>query len=468
MLSKLREIVGDKHVITGPEAERYGADATGKYDAAPLAVVRPADSAEVSKILTLANATKTPVVPISGNTGIVGGSYAPNGIMVSLERLNTIREIRPDSRIAIVEAGVILSKLHEAADAHDMVFPLTFGARGSAMIGGNLATNAGGSNVVRYGSTRALCLGIEVVLPDGRIMDLMSELHKDNSGYALKDLYIGSEGTLGLITAAVVKLFPKPKAYATAMLAAKSVPDTLTILNRLQEASGGIIEAFEYMPKTYMKRLAKIRPDLAPPLGTDHETTIFLELGATAPRDSTPRQDGSLPLVDLLENTLAELIEQGLILDATLARSESQRAHMWAMREAAAEIVFSRKPLVDTDLSVPLDKVNDFLDMAHERLADLDQDAETLTVSHLGDGNLHFNVWPTSDDPQLMDQIREMVEDVTVELRGSFSAEHGIGLSKISSMQRRKDPIALDVMHSLKAALDPNNIMNPGKVLPEK
>ncbi|MGJ8583907.1 MAG: FAD-binding oxidoreductase [Marinosulfonomonas sp.] len=468
MLSKLREIVGEKHVMTGAQAERYGADATGKYEAAPLAVVRPADAKEVSKVLALANATKTPVVPISGNTGLVGGSYAPDGIMISLERLNAIREIRPDSRIAIVEAGVILSKLHEAAGEHDMVFPLTFGARGSAMIGGNLSTNAGGSNVVRYGSTRALCLGIEVVLPDGRIMDLMSELHKDNSGYALKDLYIGSEGTLGIITAAVVKLFPKPKAYATAMLAAKSVPDTLTILNSLQESSGGIIEAFEYMPRTYMQKLAEIRPDLPPPLGTDHDTTIFLELGATAPRDSTPRDDGSLPLVDLLENNLADLIEQGLILDATLARSETQRTQMWAMREAAAELTFSRKPLVDTDLSVPLDKVNDFLETAHERLAILDAGADTFTVSHLGDGNLHFNIWPTSDDPQLMDQIREMVEDVTVELRGSFSAEHGIGLSKIPSMKRRKDTVAIDVMHAIKAALDPNNIMNPGKVLPKK
>ena len=221
--------------------------------------------------------------------------------MLSLDRLNNIREIRPESRVAVVDAGVIQSKLHDAAGEHGLIFPLIFGARGSAMIGGNLSTNAGGSNVLRYGNTRAQCLGIEVVLPDGRIMDLMSELHKDNTGYDLKDLFIGAEGTLGIITAAVLKLAPKPRAYATAMVAATSLSGALTMLNQLQEETSGQVEAFEFMPRTYMQRLKQKRPDLVAPLGYDQDFTILLEIGATAPRDVEVRDDGTIPAVDLLE-----------------------------------------------------------------------------------------------------------------------------------------------------------------------
>lgn len=467
LLDAIRGIVGEPHVLTADQAERYCEDVTGYYHSTPIAVVRPANTQEVSAIMKLANDTGTAVVPISGNTGLNGGSFAAGQLLLSMERLNTIREIRPDARIAIVEAGVVLSKLHDAADEHDLVFPLTFGARGSAMIGGNLATNAGGSNVVRYGSTRGLCLGIEVVLPDGRVMDLMSELHKDNSGYDLKDLFIGAEGTLGIITAAVVRLFKKPTAYATAMLSARSLPDTLPILNQLQEASGGLVEAFEYMPRSYMKRLVKYRPDLAPPLGADHDHTVFVELGATAPSDTTPDENGVIPLDTILESCLADMMADGRVLDATLAQSETQRRHIWAMREAAAEISLNQLPVVTSDIAVPLDKTDAFLARAHERIPALDDGAETFTVAHLGDGNLHFMIWPTKDDPDLLDDLQAMVEDVTLELRGSFSAEHGIGLTKLPSMQRRKDPVSIDVMHKIKAALDPQNIMNPGKVLPK-
>lgn len=467
LLDQFAGIVGERNLITGADAQQYGKDWTGKYHASPLAVVRPANVAEVSEILKLANKTETPVVPVSGNTGLVGGTYAPDCLMVSLERLNKIQEIRAESRLAIVEAGVVLSRLHDAADKHDLAFPLTFGARGSAMIGGNLATNAGGSNVLRYGSTRALCLGIEVVLPDGQIMDLMTELHKDNSGLDLKDLFIGAEGTLGIITAAVVKLVPKPGAYATAMVAAASLPGALTMLNRLQEASGGMVEAFELMPKTYMQRLVEIRPDLRPPLGVDHENTILVELGATAPRDTVPLEDGSVPVVSLLESAIEKLIEEGLALDASIAQSVAQRQSMWAMREAAAEITLGRRPIVDTDVAVPLEKVATFLETARSRLKKIDANADTFTVAHLGDGNLHFSVWPTRDDAVLHDTIREMVEDVTLELRGSFSAEHGIGLSKLNSMDRRKDPVAIAVMRQIKTAIDPKGIMNPGKMLPQ-
>ncbi|MGB8623867.1 MAG: FAD-binding oxidoreductase, partial [Paracoccaceae bacterium] len=362
LIAQLQEILGPRHVLTGADAEKYGRDWTGKYCATPLAVLRPADREEVSAILRLAHEARTPVVPVSGNTGLSGGAMADGALMLSLERMNRIREIRPETRIAIVEAGVILSSLHDAADAEGLIFPLIFGARGSAMIGGVLSTNAGGSNVLRYGNTRALCLGLEVVLPDGRVMELMSELRKDNTGYDLKDLFIGAEGTLGLITAAVLKLEPKPRAYATAMVALSALPDALTLLNRLQEETGGAVEAFEYMPSGYMARLAAMRPDLHLPFDRNHDVNILVEIGATAPRDATPAADGSLPVVTQLEETLAAMMEEGELLDAVVARSEAQRESIWARREAAAEITFSRRPIVDNDIALPLDRVAAFLE----------------------------------------------------------------------------------------------------------
>ncbi|MBV1866741.1 MAG: FAD-binding oxidoreductase [Marinosulfonomonas sp.] len=466
LLDELSEILGQQHVLTGSDAAQYGIDWMKKYPCDPLAVLRPADTAQVSAIMKLASASKTPVVPISGNTGLVGGTHAPGALMISLERLNQIREIRPQSRIAIVQSGVILANLHDACEEHGLTFPLFFGARGSAMIGGNLSTNAGGSNVLRYGNTRALALGLEVVLPDGTIVNLMSELHKDNTGYDLKNLFIGAEGTLGIITAAVLKLVPKPRAYATAMVAVASLPAALTLLNRLQDETGGMVEGFEFMPRTYMDRLKQALPNLVPPLGYDMDMTILVELGATAPRDVTPMDDGSIPVVSFLEETLGMLIEDGLVQDAVVARSDAQRMTMWDIRESAAEIIHSRKPNVDTDVAVPLEKVDAFLETALHQLKEIDADAETITVSHLGDGNLHFTIWPTRDDAQLLGSLRDMVDEIATDLGGSFSAEHGIGLSKLGSMARLKDPAALATMHKIKSALDPAGIMNPGKVLP--
>lgn len=466
LIDSLNDICGASQVLTGRDAAPYGTDWMGRYVSHPVAVVRPGSTAEVAAVMQLAHRTGTPVVPIAGNTGLVGGTHAEGAVMLSVERLNKVRAIRPEARLAIVEAGVVLSRLHDAAEQEGLAFPLFFGARGSAMIGGNLSTNAGGSNVLRYGNSRALCLGLEVVLPDGAVLDLMSELHKDNSGYDLKDLFIGAEGTLGIITAAVLKLVPKPRAHATAMVAVRSLPDALVLLNRLQAATGGMVEGFEFMPRSYMVRLREVLPDLTPPLGYDREVTILVELGAVAPRDVEPGADGTVPVVRLLEDTLAAMIDEGLALDAVIAQSEGQRLEMWKIRESAAEITLGRQPLVDTDICVPLDKVAGFMDRALSRLQALDAGAETITVSHLGDGNLHFTVWPSSQDPEAHDRIREMVEDVTLELGGSFSAEHGIGLSKLRSMERRKDRVALEVMRKIKQALDPSGIMNPGKVIP--
>lgn len=465
-VDQLVQIVGSANVLTGSEAAAYGTDWTKRYHSQPRAVARPGATSEVSALMKWANETGTPVVPASGRTGLAGGTYAEGALMISLERMNQIRDIRHDAQLAVVEAGVVLSQLHAAADAQGLVFPLTFGARGSAMIGGALSTNAGGSNVVRYGSTRGLCLGLEVVLADGRVMDLMSELHKDNSGYDLKDLFIGGEGTLGLITGAVVRLFPKPAAYATAMVAPVDLRSALVLLNALQIETGGLVEAFEYMPRAYIDaHLAKIH-GARPPFDDSHDVNVMVEVGATAPAATTPAEDGSIPLVARLEETLAGFMDRGLINDAVVAKTEAQRREMWQRREDAAEVTLTRLPLINNDIAVPVDKVPDFFDRMDPVLKKIDAGATDLTVAHLGDGNIHYTVFPSRDDAALKDEIMEAVEDVTRGLGGSFSAEHGIGLAKKPSMARRKDPVALDVMRAVKAALDPKGLLNPGKVLP--
>lgn len=468
LIADLTAALGANHVLTGDDLAKYRHEWTQHYPSNPCAVARPADTAQVAETLRIAARHGVPVVPVSGLTGLVGGAYTDGGLMISVERLNRIREIRADARIAIVEAGVVLDRLHEAAEAANLYFPLWFGARGSAMIGGVLSTNAGGSNVLRYGSTRALCLGLEVVLADGRVLNLMSELHKDNSGYDLKQMFIGAEGTLGVITAAVMKLVPRPRAYATATLAVRSLPDALVLLNQLREATGGLVEAFELMPASYMRRLSEARPDVSLPFGGKrHDTNILVEIAATAPRDTTADAAGDVPLTSLLQDTLAALMETGAILDAEIAQTEAQRRAMWQRRELAAEITVARQPTIDTDICLPLDKVAEVLDRIHARLPALDPGAETLHIAHLGDGNIHFTVYPTRDDPALSDAVIEAVEDEVQALGGSFSAEHGVGLSKKPSMKRRKDPVALDIMRAVKAAVDPGNRMNPGKIIPE-
>ena len=453
-LSELRALLGDAHVLTGGDVARFAKDWTGKWRAAPLAVVRPADTAEVSETVKLAARHGLAVVPVAGNTGLVGGTANEGALMVSFERMTAIRAVKPDAKVAVVEAGVVLSDLHAAAEAEGLMFPLTFGARGSARVGGFLSTNAGGSNVVRYGPTRGLCLGLEVVLADGRVLDLMTELRKDNSGYDLRDLFIGAEGTLGLITAAVLRLVSLPRHHATALAAVADLPASLRLLDRLQRASDGAVEAFEYMPRSYMTSLARHRPDLLQPFAI-HDHAVMIDMGGL-----------SAPLDDVLEAALAEAVEAGEVLDATVAQNGAQRTHIWEMREAAAEITFDRLPIVDNDVCLPLDGVAPFIEGMLARLSEMDPEADHLICAHLGDGNVHLTIYPTRDDADHLDALREMVEDVTVGLGGSISAEHGIGLSKLATMTRRKDAVALDVMRAVKAALDPENRMNPGKVVP--
>jgi FAD/FMN-containing dehydrogenase len=467
------DVIADLAAALGPQGVRAGADIapyrpdwTGRYTADPVAVARPADTAGVAAALRIAARHGLPVVPAGGRTGLVGGCMTQGGLMLSLDRMSRIRALKPAARVVVAEAGAVLSALHEAADAQGLHFPLWFGARGSATLGGALSTNAGGSNVLRYGSARGLCLGIEAVLADGRVLDLMGELHKDNSGYALRDLFIGAEGTLGVITAAAMRLVPAARAHATAMVAMARLEDALTLLNRVQEATGGRVEAFEYMSAAYQARMAAVRPDLALPFAARPPVLILIETATTVAEEAAPGPDGTLPLAARLEAVLAAMLEAGLVADAVVARSGAQRRAFWQVRELAAEITFAVRPFVDTDIALPLDAVAGFLAAMTPRVQALAPGALDLAIAHLGDGNIHYTVFPGRDDPALYDAVVAAVEDEVAARGGSFSAEHGVGLSKRASMARRKDPVALDVMRAVKAALDPAGRMNPGKVLP--
>ena len=325
------------------------------------------------------------------------------------------------------------------------------------MIGGVMATNAGGSNVLRYGNTRDLVLGLEAVLADGRVVNLMSALRKDNSGLNLRQLLVGSEGTLGIITKAVLKLHPKPRSYATAMVAMRTLPEALDLLNRVQDATGGAVEAFEYMPRHYIDVHMARTQGAREPFDAPHNINILIEAATTTNTDIT----------ETLQTIMAEMMDHGAVIDAVIAQNETQRAAMWNRREAAAELTFWRQPVVDTDVALPLDLVPQFLDDANARITQIDADAEPFYISHLGDGNVHYGVYPSRDDDALKDKIVEAIEDVVETLGGSFSAEHGVGLSKLNTMRRRKDPVALDMMRKIKTVLDPNGILNPGKLIPD-
>ena len=467
LLDQIRASIGDKYVVTGQDAQAWTRDWTDVYHWQPLAVTRPANTEEVQAIARACFAKNIAMVPVGGNTGLTGATKAQDAIMISLDRMNAIRDIKPNAQIAIVESGAVLDSIHQAVDAHDLVFPLIFGARGSAMIGGNLSTNAGGSNVLRYGNTRDLCLGLEVVLADGQVMNLMSELRKDNTGLNLKHLFIGAEGTLGIITAAVLRLYRKPLAYVTAMVGLRQLEHALPLLNRLQNETGGGVEAFEFMPRRYIERHIERIPGAEEPFEGVHEVNILVEVASTRASDLQHDESGTPQLQAILETALMDMIASDKAQDAVIAQNETQRRSMWARREAAAEITVGFPGAVDTDVAVPLEAVPSFLRQIKERMQKIDPEGQEFYLSHLGDGNLHYTFYPSDTSGRFKEPITEAIEDVVLGLQGSFSAEHGIGLSKRNSMARRKDPVALEMMRAIKTALDPKNLINPGKVYPD-
>tara|TARA_B100000315_G_scaffold247816_1_gene277042 strand:+ start:3283 stop:4719 length:1437 start_codon:yes stop_codon:yes gene_type:complete len=475
IVTALQSKFDDATVLTdSKDMAKYVTDWPGKLTGKALAVVRPTTTEDVAEVAKLAFETATPIVPQSGNTGVAGGSVPDDSgaaIVLSLERMNKIRDISPSAMTVTVEAGCVLETLHNTVEAQDLFFPLNFGAKGSCMIGGNLATNAGGQNVVRYGNTRELCLGIEAVLPDGRIVNLLSGLRKDNTGYDLRDLFIGSEGTLGIITAATMKLFHLPKARATTFAVVPDITNGLELLNRAQAETGGAVEAFELIPRVFLEIIQQYAPQHNIPFAEIPELCVLIEIAATSDAEAIADANGVVPIVAKLEKILESGLADGIVTDAVIASSEAQRQEMWDMREGALEAVTAAGVWIGFDISLPLDQVHAFVDEMTRRADEIVPGLRMCHMGHLGDGNLHYTIFsPESGDEDSTanaEAIKAAVYDAIVEFGGSFSAEHGIGTTKLYAMENYKDPVALDVMQQIKATFDPKGIMNPGKLLPQ-
>ncbi len=462
LLERFIALVGDKYAVTDPvEQEKYLVEGRNLYRGTSPAVLRPGSVAEVAAIMRLANETGTPIVPQGGNTGLVGGQIPHGGeLLVSLTRLDRIREVDAASNTMTCEAGVVLVKAQQAAADADRLFPLSLGAEGSCTIGGNLSSNAGGTGALAYGVARDLVLGLEVVLADGRVLNVLNKLKKDNTGYDLRNLFIGAEGTLGIITAAVLKLFPRPRSVETAFIGVPSPQAALALLNLVQERTGGLATACELIKRLAIEFAVKYGPGIRDPLGTPQPWYVLLEL-------SSSETEG---LRDTLEGVLEAGIEAGLIADATVAASLAHRQEFWKLREVLPEVQKPEGGSIKHDVSVPLVHVPAFLAEADAAVEALVPGARPVPFGHLGDGNMHYNVTqPAGADPEKYlarwYDMNAVVHAVVKRYGGSISAEHGIGVMKRKLLPDVKDPVALDLMRTLKRALDPNGILNPGKVL---
>ncbi|MFO1097462.1 MAG: FAD-binding oxidoreductase [Xanthobacteraceae bacterium] len=462
LVSRFAAIVGANHAITDPlEQEGYLVEERGLYHGRTAAVLRPGSVEEVSAILTLASETGTPIVPQGGNTGLVGGQIPFEGeIVLSLRRLDRLREIDVVSNTMTCEAGMLLASVQDAAANVDRFFPLSLGSEGSCTIGGNLATNAGGIAALAYGLARDLVLGLEVVLADGRIWHGLNKLKKDNTGYDLKDLFIGAEGTLGVITAAVLKLFPAPTTVETAFAGVPSLDAALDLFALTQEMTGGATKSFELIGRLPIAFALRHGPGLRDPLAAPYPWYVLVELTAS--------RRGSLR--DTLEEVLSTALERGLIGDAAIADSLDQRRAFWRLREFIVEAQKLEGGSIKHDISVPIAAVPEFITQADAAVEALVPGARPVPFGHLGDGNIHYNVsQPVGADKEAYlarwQEMNDCVHAVVRKLGGSISAEHGIGRLKREDLVRVKDPVALDLMRALKRTLDPKGILNPGKVV---
>jgi D-lactate dehydrogenase (cytochrome) len=462
LLSRFAVIVGDRYAITDPAAlEPYLIEARGLYHGRSSMLLRPGSVSEVQAILKLANETKTPLVPQGGNTGLVGGQIPFDGeLILSLTRLDKIREVDAASNTMTCEGGVVLAKAQDAAAAVDRLFPLSLGAEGSCTIGGNISTNAGGTDALAYGIARDLVMGLEVVLADGRLMNLLSKLKKNNTGYDLRHIFIGAEGTLGVITAAVVKLFPRPRAVETAFVGVPSPAAAVTLLNRAQARVGGTVTSFELIVRDVIEFTLRHAHGTRDPLAGKHRWYVLMEV-------SSQHGEG---LRESIEQLLADASADGLIEDATIAASLDQAKAFWHLRHALTE---SQKPeggSIKADVSVPVAAIPQFLQEATAAAQAIVPGCRPVPFGHLGDGNVHFNVSQPigADAAQFLahwDEINDAINKIVLKYNGSISAEHGIGKLKRDLLPKVKDPAALDLMRGLKRMLDPNGILNPGKVL---
>jgi FAD/FMN-containing dehydrogenase len=464
-LNACRDILGAGQVITDPEdMAAYLTDWRGRFTGSAAAVLRPADTQQVAAIIALCAAAKVPVVPQGGNTGLVLGSVPDrtgNAVVLSMKRMNRIRSMDPVNNTITVEAGCILETVQDAASNAGRLFPLSLAAEGSCTIGGNLATNAGGTAVLRYGSMRDLCLGLEVVTADGKIWDGLRGLRKDNTGYDLRNLFIGAEGTLGIITAAVLKLFPQPKVQVTAMVGLNTPEDALRLLTMAQATCAASLTGFELMSQFSLALVTKHFPQMRTGFAQAYPQYVLLEIS-----DSESEEHATA----MLEALVAEAMESEVLCDAIVASSIAQSKALWSVREHITLAQAAEGKHVKHDVSVPISSIAEFIDKTDALLQEAFPGCRMVTFGHLGDGNLHYNVSAPEDlaDEAFIthqDAINQIVHDSTVRFGGSISAEHGLGMLKRDEIRRYKSDVELGLMLAIKNALDPDKLMNPGKVL---
>ncbi len=465
LLDRIAEVVGPKGLVTDPaEMAPHLVEPRGRYRGAARALVKPATTDEVAQVVRLAAEAKLPIVPQGGNTGLVGGQVPPEhgrALLVNLSRMNRVRNLDPIDNTLTVEAGCVLANVQAAAAEAGRLFPLSLAAEGSCQIGGNLSTNAGGIHVLRYGNMRDLVLGLEAVLPDGQVWDGLRRLRKDNTGYDLKQLFIGAEGTLGIITAAVLRLFPLPVQKATAFVGISRVADAMEILSRAQSVAGDVLDCVEIMPRMGLEFTLRHIPDTADPLSEQHPWYLLIELASS---------EASRPLTETLETLLAEAYDEGLLGDAAIAGSEAQAQDFWRLREGLPEAQKPEGGSIKHDISVPVSEIPRFMERATAAVEAMIPGVRPVPFGHLGDGNLHFNLTqPEGADRDAFlarwDEVNRAVHEIVVEMGGSISAEHGIGRMKVEENKHFKSAVEIALMARIKAALDPHNIMNPGKVL---
>jgi FAD/FMN-containing dehydrogenase len=461
----LVDIVGPDGILTDvADIAPYLTDHRQLYQGRALAVIVPRSVEQISRLLRFCNENRIGVVPHGGNTGYCGGATpdeSGNQVVVSMRRMNRIRGVDALNYSLVAEAGCILADVQRAADEAERFFPLSLGSEGTCQIGGNLSTNAGGLSVLRYGMMRELVLGLEVVLADGRVLSSLSALRKDNTGYDIKSLFLGAEGTLGIITAASVKLFPKIRSSATAFVAVSEVRAAVDLLARLREASGDRISSFELIPRIGVELTTKHIPGVIDPLQQPYSWYVLCELTSARAAD---------PLDTIMEEALGAALEDGLVLDAALARNERERAALWKLRETIPEAQRLDGASLKHDISVTITALPDFVERASRWVEDNVPDGRLVIYGHVGDGNLHFNLnqAPGSDRNIFLARepaIKRALHDLVSEFGGSFSAEHGIGRLKVGELEHYASPVEIDLMRAVKKALDPNGVLNPGKVL---
>ncbi len=462
LLTALRDGLGARHVLTDPgDLAPYLTESRRLFTGSALAVLRPASTEEVAFAVRACTQAGVAVVPLGGNTGLTGGGVPGGGVVLSLERMMRLRAVDPVDATITVEAGMILQDVQVAADAAGMLFPLSYASRGSARIGGGISTNAGGIAVLAYGNARDLVLGLEVVLADGRIWNGLKALRKDNAGYDLKQLFIGSEGTLGIVTAAVLKLFPKPRSTSVAFVGLDSACAALDLFVFLRARMDRDLTAFEYLPPFALEIVLRHVPGTVRPLAGAHGAYALIEVASARP-DADTRAE--------LESALGRALEDGLIADATIGASGSQNAALWSLREGVPEAQTREGASIKHDISVPLSRLPEFLERAGAACIAEMPGLRPCGFGHFGDGNIHFNLtqpagMPAAEFLAEWGRFNRIVHDIVHALDGSIAAEHGVGLIKRDELERYGDPVGLELMRRLKAVLDPRDLLNPGKIL---